>query len=136
MKHGWGPALFAAILLIGGLEFFFRFASAGPAKVAAIVLMLGGIVVLGCSGWRGSQLASKVAVVFAFVVYLIDATTRFPGLIKDPLPGDSSEVATMVVKVVFALLVLTASAAVIGRGVRAAARSWLRGGGPTTRAAG
>jgi hypothetical protein len=98
MKERWGPALLAALLLIGGLELFFRFAAVGLVKVLALGLVVLGIAFLRWVPWRRQHLPWKGLVVVAFAGYLVAATTRFPGLVKDPIPGDWFEIAAFAAK--------------------------------------
>jgi hypothetical protein len=121
MKERWGPSLLAALLLIGGMELFFRFADQGALKAVAIASAALGVLVLGGTGWRQDQLAWKLLAGVMFTVYLVQATWRFPGLIKDSSPGDISELAILALKGLATLIVLTAIAAGAIRGLRAMA---------------
>lgn len=113
----------AALLLIGGLELFFRFAAESLVKMLALGLIVLGVALIGWFPWRGENLLCKGLVVAAFTGYLVQATRRFPGLIKDPIPGDSSEIAVLAAKGALTLIVGSLAAAGAARVLRRALKS-------------
>jgi len=104
-------AAIALILLTLGTEAFLRFSTYGPYKLSAVVAVVVGVTLLGWPQRRRRALVLKAVVAVGFVAYMIEATWRFPGLLKSPQPYAVSELVVYNLEV---LILLTLASALCG----------------------
>ena len=118
----WASASLTGIVLAGGSEAFFRYATYGSLKAVAVGLVFAGITLLGWSGLGREELPHKLIVALAFTVYVVQAAWRFPGVLKDDITF--SALSILALKGLLTLTVLTMVTAGVARGFRAAASSF------------
>lgn len=82
----WLVALLASASLVIGAELFLRYSTHQSLKVLSLALTAAGILVLGGTRWRGQAVAAKILALLLWSGYLVGATRRYPGLLKEPQP--------------------------------------------------
>jgi hypothetical protein len=112
---GLAAATVAAVLcLTTGFELFVRFSGTGWIKVASIVVVLLGLLLLAWPGRSIRSLIPKIAAAVLVVGYVAQAGWRYPGLLKQPRPYRWQDIALFSAKVtaslVMALLILNLAA--------------------------
>ncbi len=119
MQLGWdlsrraavGSTLAAPILLAAGTEIFLRGSDGVVLRSTGLTLVALGIVALGAPRWTTGRLAGKLAAVLPFLVYLIQACWRFPGLLKEPMPPPAEALLALVLRALVVIGIATGGVA-------------------------
>lgn len=87
----WAVALLAAAALVLGTELFLRYSTHDSLKLVSLALTFAGILILGGTRWRGREVAAKLLALLLLSGHLLEATQRYPGLLKEPQPHSMAE---------------------------------------------
>lgn len=91
LLKAWIGALSATAMLILGAELFLLHSTYHLVKLLSLALMTTGILVLGGTRWRAREVWGKLVALLLFSGYLLGASYRYPGLLKEPKPYRMSD---------------------------------------------
>ena len=106
-------ALVSTIMLIVGSELFLRYSTNSALKLASLGLLVAGIALLGVTGWARREAIAKLMALLVFVGYLVAATNRFSGLLKEPRPYGAIDLIGFGAKMFLLAIIATAGVAIV-----------------------
>lgn len=86
LRRSWVAPSLAAVLLIAGARIFVAHSTEPYAKILGLALLASGFILLGGSGWRATELVSKILILLLFAGYTLTMAQEYPGLLKEPRP--------------------------------------------------